>query len=117
MTVWYVMLTALRPFRTMRQLVALVESTPKGQPTGQRDDVRRYLRLQRALAGRLRLTNCLPRALLAYRFLTLAGESPTLVVGMGVGVGHAWVEIDGAPLYENLSHLQRFQPILTLPPV
>ncbi len=115
MTAWYVGLTALKPLLKTRQMLALVASTPQGQRSWQRGDVRRYLRLQRALAGRLKLTNCLPRALLAYRFLLLAGERPTLVVGLDAHVGHAWVELDGAPLDENLSHLRRFQPIMTLP--
>ncbi|MGH3050965.1 MAG: lasso peptide biosynthesis B2 protein, partial [Gaiellaceae bacterium] len=47
--------------------------------------------------------NCLERSLLAYRFLGMTGSNPRLVVGFESGArgiaGHAWVVVDGTPLY------------------
>ncbi len=47
--------------------------------------------------------NCLDRSLLAYRFLGMTGSDPKLVVGFESGTegvaGHAWVVVDGTPLY------------------
>jgi hypothetical protein len=52
---------------------------------------------------------CLERSLLAYRFLSRAGADPQLVIGIrGPGVsliGHAWVVVDGEPLFERTASL------------
>jgi len=48
---------------------------------------------------------CLERSLLTYRFLSGAGADPQLVIGIRPGegsvVGHAWVVVDGEPLFEH----------------
>ncbi len=50
-------------------------------------------------------TTCLPRALARFALLRRAGLAPALVLGVRPGangevVGHAWVELDGAPFGE-----------------
>jgi hypothetical protein len=60
---------------------------------------------------------CLERSLLTYRFLSGAGADPHLVVGVlsgnGQVVGHAWVVVDGAPLFESKATLGGYASLLS----
>ncbi len=55
---------------------------------------------------------CLERSLLTYRFLSSAGADPQLVIGIrGPGdsvVGHAWVVVDGEPLFEPAASVREY---------
>jgi Transglutaminase-like superfamily len=55
---------------------------------------------------------CLERSLLTYRFLSRAGADPRLVIGMreagGSVIGHAWVVVDGEPLFEPATSLGEY---------
>jgi hypothetical protein len=55
---------------------------------------------------------CLERSLLTYRFLSRAGADPRLVIGIrGLGgsvIGHAWVVVDGEPLFEPAASLGEY---------
>ena len=55
---------------------------------------------------------CLERSLVTYRFLSRAGADPRLVVGIrGSGdslIGHAWVVVDGEPLFEPAASLEEY---------
>ena len=55
---------------------------------------------------------CLERSLLAYRFLSGAGADPRLLIGIRVGggsvIGHAWVVVDGEPLFEQGADFETF---------
>ena len=60
--------------------------------------------------------NCLERGLIAYRYLGQAGAHPVLVVGLDrIGasglIGHAWVLVDGQPVGESVSSLERYTPV------
>ena len=49
--------------------------------------------------------NCLERSLLAYRFLSMAGEDPRLVLGVNASQGnvrgHAWLTLNGRPVFDE----------------
>lgn len=60
--------------------------------------------------------DCLQRSLLLYRVLSRAGADPKLVVGFQrvnrQVLGHAWVTVDGRPVFEAEADLLRFVPAL-----
>jgi hypothetical protein len=62
--------------------------------------------------------NCLERSLLAYRYLTLAGADPRVVLGIGGGgediSGHAWVTLDGHPVHDPPESLDRYRRLIEL---
>jgi hypothetical protein len=62
--------------------------------------------------------NCLERGLVAYRYLSRAGASPELVVGVAKemqGVhGHVWVTVDGRAVHDSPSTLAGFEPIFVV---
>jgi hypothetical protein len=90
-------------------------------PTGARDRARerrlamRVLRLSQRMG--LPDRDCLQRSLLLYRVLSRAGADPKLVVGFqrvnSRVLGHAWVTVDGRPVFEPEADLLRFMPALT----
>jgi Transglutaminase-like superfamily len=55
---------------------------------------------------------CLERSLLTYRFLSSAGADPHLVIGIrrpgDSVVGHAWVVVDGEPLFEPAASVREY---------
>ncbi len=64
--------------------------------------------------------NCLERSLVAYRYLGLAGAEPRLVMGVareaeGI-VGHAWVVLDGAAVFESEDPALRFGQMMAFGP-
>jgi Transglutaminase-like superfamily/Coenzyme PQQ synthesis protein D (PqqD) len=60
----------------------------------------------------------LERGLVAYRYLSRAGASPELVVGVAKemqGVhGHVWVTVDGRAVHDSPSTLAGFEPIFVV---
>jgi hypothetical protein len=60
--------------------------------------------------------NCLERGLVAYRYLSHAGADPHLVMGvaksMGGVHGHVWVMVDGRPVHDSPTTLERFEKML-----
>lgn len=59
--------------------------------------------------------NCLERGLVAYRYLSRAGASPDLVVGVLKGKegirGHVWVTVDGRAIHDSPATLASYDPI------
>jgi hypothetical protein len=55
---------------------------------------------------------CIERSLLTYRYLSAAGADPQLVIGIrgrsSSIVGHAWVVVDGKPLFEPAASLAEY---------
>jgi hypothetical protein len=96
---------ALPLLRRRMGLTALVELAAHPHPHSPPDVAgrRRALRLAHALFRSTEGT-CLERSLLLFRYLGRAGAAPELVVGFtrhGDGVvGHAWVEVERAPVLE-----------------
>ncbi|MBN2045302.1 MAG: lasso peptide biosynthesis B2 protein [Anaerolineales bacterium] len=60
--------------------------------------------------------DCLAQSLLYYRFLTIAGEKPSLVIGFKGQEGHAWVELQGEVISETPQASTGFTPTLALLP-
>ena len=60
--------------------------------------------------------DCVQLALVGYRELSRAGLDPVLLVGLasdGKAVnGHAWVEVEGRPVIEPASSIERFVPTI-----
>jgi hypothetical protein len=60
--------------------------------------------------------NCLERGLVAYRYLSYAGAGPHLVMGVAKSAGgvhgHLWVMVDGCPVYDSPTTLERFEKML-----
>jgi hypothetical protein len=61
--------------------------------------------------------NCFERGLVAYRYLSRAGASPELAVGIAKETeathGHVWVTVDGRAVHDSPAVLARFEPVLT----
>ena len=79
----------------------------------------RIVTLSEALCGPhggRRLDNCLERSLVSYRFLSQAGAEPELAFGVARDKadpvrGHAWVRLDGQPVHDSPTALERFEEI------
>jgi hypothetical protein len=60
--------------------------------------------------------NCFERSLVAYRYLSRAGASPGLVVGIAKGTagahGHVWVTVDGRAVHDSPATLAGFEPVV-----
>ena len=60
---------------------------------------------------------CLERSLLTYRFLSSAGADPQLVIGIrrpgDSVIGHAWVVVDGEPLFEPAVALGEYASLVS----
>ena len=81
-----------------------------------RDHARERLTIR--LASRLTRfsgRNCLERSLILYRYLSVRGADPVLVLGIG-GLhrngGHAWVLVDGVPVVDSAASLTAYQPVV-----
>ena len=118
MGAWSLILPVLKHVVPLQRLVRLMSRPTNGarSPETERKIVtwaRRAYRLRRS-------GTCLERSLLVYRYLTEASAHPRLVVGMQRGqrdlLGHAWVLVDGAPLYESNATLEPFLPIVEFAP-
>ncbi|MDQ3995318.1 MAG: lasso peptide biosynthesis B2 protein [Actinomycetota bacterium] len=61
--------------------------------------------------------NCLERSLVTYRFLSERGADPVLAIGVRKGadgvLGHAWVTVDGEPVYETPDELVDYATVVT----
>lgn len=117
---WSASLPLLKRLVPVRRLVALMWS-PRGRRRfhGQEHAVLILAARLSRLRPRLR-ANCLERSLLAYRFLARAGCDPRLVLGVhrngGVLTGHAWVTLNGKPVYEHRETLEQFTPLVEFGP-
>ena len=121
-TAWACVLPALKHLLPVAALAALMQRPPSRVYRDVRLEeqvvtfARWGARLVRWRAG----GNCLERGLIAYRYLGVAGASPTLVVGVGKNetgvIGHAWVLVDGQPVSEPLSTLALYTPMLAFAP-
>jgi hypothetical protein len=118
--VWSLVLPIAKRTIPLPQLVRLMR--PRGR-TAQRDPEREaaigsltsWVFRTRPPSAR---DNCLERGLVAYRYLSRAGASPELVVGVAKEVhrlqGHVWVTVDGRPVHDSPSTLAPFEPIFVV---
>lgn len=56
--------------------------------------------------------DCLPAALLLFRFLHIAGGDPRLIIGFKQNIGHSWVELSGVVVSEPAYISSNFIPVL-----
>jgi Transglutaminase-like superfamily len=115
---WRLVLPALKWAFPLPRLVRLMWwSGEPDAPSAERNE--RIATLARGLSGPAdirALDNCLERSLLVYRFLSKAGAGPELLVGFsrssGPVKGHAWVNVDGQPLYPQGEPLDEFEAVI-----
>jgi hypothetical protein len=113
MLAWSLVLPVLKYVVPLPLLARLMWSRARRERRPERERMVRLLarRIYKVRPSRHR-DNCLERSLLNYRFLSMEGADPHLVVGVrkserGV-VGHAWVLVEGRPLYEAPSRLEKY---------
>lgn len=110
---WYGMLSLLKPFVKLDRLVTIAVPYKFHQHCVRLDDVMVMLHWLNALGAER--GDCLVKALVGYRFLHLAGETPVMMIGMKPpGQGHAWLENNGRLVLQDPSRIDGFIPILKL---
>jgi Transglutaminase-like superfamily/Coenzyme PQQ synthesis protein D (PqqD) len=114
MGAWSLILPVLKHSVPLQRLVRLMSRPTNDARSAETE--RKIVNWARRAYRLRRSGTCLERSLLVYRYLTEASARPRLVVGMRRGerdlVGHAWVLVDGAPLYESNATLEPFLPIV-----
>ena len=113
MLAWSIVLPVLKYVVPLPSLARLMWSGPHTERRPDREQLVTLLarRISRLRPGRHR-DNCLERSLLSYRFLSMENADPHVVVGVRKSgddiVGHAWVTVDGKPLYDAPSSLEQY---------
>jgi hypothetical protein len=109
---WLCVLPVLKRIVALPRLVRLMWAEPRASVRdleGEQRAIQVVVRLSRASGG-----NCLERSLILYRYLSLAGADPRLVVGMTRSdryLGHVWVTVDGDALLETIDTLGAYQEV------
>ena len=114
MGAWSLVLPALKHLVPLPRLVRLMARDARGVRSSETE------RLIERVAGRIyrqrRPGTCLERSLLAFRYLSGTNADPRLVIGVRRNdrsvIGHAWVLVDGSPLYEPVEALDSFAPVV-----
>jgi len=118
MGAWSLVLPLLKRVFPLPTLVRLMS----GKGAGERSDAneQRIVRSARRVYRLRRPGSCLERSLLAYRYLSSTKAEPRLVIGVRRGDGevlaHAWVLVDGSPLYESSATLEPFSSVVEFAP-
>lgn len=114
---WAVVLPILKHIVPVRSLARAMR-LPAMVSQRDSDRERRIITFTRWATRLVRWTsggNCLERGLIAFRYLSQAGASPTLVVAVGRPggsfAGHAWVVVDGSAVGERESALAAYAPV------
>jgi hypothetical protein len=118
MGAWSVVLPVLKRVLPLPSLVRLMSGKGSGGRSHAREEqvvlsARRVYRLRRP-------GSCLERSLLVYRYLSSTNAEPRLVIGVRRDgsdmIGHAWVLVDGSPLYESSASLEPFLSVVEFAP-
>lgn len=110
----YAAFAVLKRFVPAARLARWAWAPPRGEATERRAAAARALDALAALRRRRGHASgdCLEAALVRYRELSRAGADPELVMGFegerGRVAGHAWVEVDGAPVGEDPVDVRRY---------
>ena len=113
---------AVLPVLKRRVRIATLAKVMWCEPNGRREetDPCRVVDFARRLYWRPRARRtdiCLERSLLAYRYLSQAGSAPLLVIGIrrpgSSVIGHAWVVMDGEPLYESAAEVGEYASLFS----
>jgi hypothetical protein len=114
MGAWSLVLPVLKRLVSLPTLVRLMCREPAGRRSD--EDERRIVRSAGRIYRLRRPGSCLERSLLAYRYLSSASSDPHLVIGVRREerdvIGHAWVLVDGSPVYESSVALESFVPVV-----
>ena len=118
MGAWSLVLPVIKHLLPLPTLVRLMSGPASSQRSYENE--RRIVRSASRVYRHRRPGSCLERSLLAYRYLSNANADPTLVIGVRREerdvIGHAWVLVDGSPLYESSAYLESFVPVLDVCP-
>lgn len=113
MIAWSLLLPLLKRFLPLPTLVRLVACRARSSRRAARESLIATFAwgIYRARPSQAR-DNCLERSLLAYRFLSRGSADPRLVIGVRKPedemLGHAWVVVDGVPLYDSPSAISEY---------
>lgn len=115
MLAWAGVLPVLKRVLPLPRLVALMSPRHRGKADAKRAEtvvtLARWVYRTRALRD-----NCLERSLITYRYLPAAEGDSLLVLGVRKGddgpPGHAWLTLDGQPVHDSASTLERLVPIV-----
>lgn len=112
---WYGLLHLLRLSVKTEKLIRTAAPSPGIHSTTAPADIIRYLGWITVMSTRLPgpTSNCLVQALVGYRFLSQTGTVPDLIIGFNGPQGHAWLEMDGQPVFPLRNH---YRPTLRLNP-
>lgn len=118
MGAWSLVLPVLKRLLPLPTLVRLMSGKGNGGRSYAREEqvvlsARRVYRLRRP-------GSCLERSLLVFRYLSNTDADPRLVIGVRRDgsdmIGHAWVLVDGSPLYESSASLEPFLSVVEFTP-
>jgi len=118
---WSLVLPLLKRVVPLKKLAPFMWSLPSGSPDTEREQkiaaVVRWIYIFIFSNEK----SCLERSLLLYRFLSRNNQDPRLVTGMrrtetGQWNGHAWIEVDGKPFEETITHVQDFRALIFFGP-
>ncbi len=123
MAAWALAITFLKhllPLPALARIMWKNGSGPRPDPERQRRVVRLADYLSRATNFTARGA-CLPRSLLAYRFLSELHADPSLKIAFRKNdaraiVGHAWVTVDHEAIGEQNADLDQFLPAVSFGP-
>jgi Transglutaminase-like superfamily len=118
MGAWSLVLPVLKRVLPLPTLVRLMSRA--GSEERSDENKRQIVRSARRVYRLRRPGSCLERSLLAYRYLSNTNAEPRLVIGARRGDGevlaHAWVLVDGSPLYESSATLEPFSSVVEFAP-
>jgi Transglutaminase-like superfamily len=118
MGAWSLVLPVLKRVLPLPTLVRLMSRAGSEERSEEKE--RQIVRSARRVYRLRRRGSCLERSLLAYRYLSSTNAEPRLVIGARRGDGevlaHAWVLVDGSPLYESSATLEPFSSVVEFAP-
>lgn len=118
MAAWSLVLPVLKRLLPLPTLVRLMSGKGSGGPWDEYEE--QVVRSARRVYRLRRPGSCLERSLLAYRYLSNTNADPRLVIGVRRDdrdvIGHAWVLVDGLPLYESSASLEPFLSMVEFAP-
>ena len=118
MGAWSLVLPVLKRILPLPTLVRLMSRTGSEERSAEKE--KQIVRSARRVYRLRRPGSCLERSLLAYRYLSNTNAEPQLVIGVRRDdrdvLAHAWVLVDGSPLYESSASLEPFVSVVEFAP-
>ena len=118
MGAWSLVLPVLKRVLPLPTLVRVMSRTGSAECSDEKE--KQIVRSARRIYRLRRPGSCLERSLLAYRYLSNTHAEPQLVIGIRRDdrdvLAHAWVLVDGSPLYESSATLEPFLSVVEFSP-